>query len=127
MAAGFILVMAAAVRFPHLSKSLHLDETWVVDLVQKGDLRPHTYQAPPLFHYILLFWSHIAGFGNAGGIVNGSIINYSHTPMTLSGNSDLYFNRSGIDSVPAGFVPEIVLHYCPESYSECSSYVAYSY
>lgn len=66
-------------------------------------------------------------FGNAGGTVNGSIINYSPTPMTLSGNSDLFFNRSGIDSVPAGFVPEIVLHYSPESYSESSSYVAYAY
>ena len=66
-------------------------------------------------------------FGNAGGIIKGSIINYSDTPMTLSGNSDLLFNRSGIDSVPAGFVPEIVLHYSAESYSESSSYIAYSY
>jgi hypothetical protein len=54
--------------------------------------------------------------------VNGSIINYSQTPMTLGGNSDLFFNRSGIDSVPAGFVPEVVLYYSAESYSESSSY-----
>ena len=57
-------------------------------------------------------------FGNAGGIINGSIINYSDEEMTLSGNSDLYFNRSGTGEAPAGFVPEIVLVYNPTSYTE---------
>jgi len=57
-------------------------------------------------------------FGNAGGTINGSVINYSDEKMTLSGNSDLYFNRSGTTEVPAGFVPEIVLEYDPSSYSE---------
>ncbi|MBN2137143.1 MAG: hypothetical protein JW720_05005 [Sedimentisphaerales bacterium] len=57
-------------------------------------------------------------FGNAGGIINGSVINYSDGEMTLTGNSDLYFNRSGITEAPAGFVPEIILQYDPESYSE---------
>lgn len=38
--------------------------------------------------------------------------------MTLSGKSDLYFNRSGTSQAPAGFVPEIVLEYDPNSYSE---------
>ena len=57
-------------------------------------------------------------FGNAGGTINGSIINYSNESVTLSGNSDLSFNRSGIEDVPVGFVSEIVLHYDPESYSE---------
>jgi hypothetical protein len=38
--------------------------------------------------------------------------------MTLSGNSDLLFNRSGLDEVPAGFVPDIVLNYDRSSYSE---------
>ncbi len=57
-------------------------------------------------------------FGNAGGIVNGSIINYSNEAMTITGNSDLYFNRTGVDEVPAGFVPEIVLEYDPGSYCE---------
>jgi len=56
--------------------------------------------------------------GNAGGIINGSIINYSDEDMTLSGNSDLYFNRSGTSEAPAGFVPEIILQYDPDSYSE---------
>ncbi len=57
-------------------------------------------------------------FGNAGGTINGSIINYSDEQMELSGNSDLYFNRSGTSEAPAGFVPEIVLKYNPASYSE---------
>jgi len=57
-------------------------------------------------------------FGNAGGIINGSVINYSDEEMTLSGNSDLFFNRSGLTEVPAGFEPEIVLDYDPSSYSE---------
>jgi type II secretory pathway pseudopilin PulG len=60
----------------------------------------------------------IAFFGNAGGTINGSIINYSDTEMTLSGNSDLYFNRSGLSEVPAGFVPELVLRYDASSYRE---------
>ena len=57
-------------------------------------------------------------YGNAGGIINGSVINYSGEQMTLSGNSDLYFNRSGTNEAPAGFVPEMVLEYNPASYSE---------
>ena len=57
-------------------------------------------------------------FGNAGGTINGSVINYADDEMTLSGNSDLFFNRSGITEAPAGFVPEIILDYNPASYSE---------
>ena len=57
-------------------------------------------------------------FGNAGGTINGSILNYSDEQMTLSGNSDLYFNRSGTSESPAGFVPEIILEYNPTSYLE---------
>ena len=56
--------------------------------------------------------------GNAGGMICGSVINYANTPMTLGGNSDLLFNRSGLDQVPAGFVPQIVLQYDRSSYSE---------
>jgi hypothetical protein len=57
-------------------------------------------------------------WGNAGGTINGSIINYSDAPMTLSGNTDLYFNRSGLDQIPVGFTPEIIVFYDPTSYSE---------
>ena len=66
-------------------------------------------------------------FGNAGGTINGSVINYSDEQMELSGNSDLYFNRSGTGEAPAGFVPEIILIYNPTSYSEItSSHVVYT-
>jgi len=41
--------------------------------------------------------------GNAGGTIDGSIINYSDEPMTITGNSDLFFNRSGTAQMPAGF------------------------
>jgi hypothetical protein len=56
--------------------------------------------------------------GNAGGTIHGSVINYSDDEMTLSGNTDLYFNRSGVTEVPAGFEPEIILTYVPDSYTE---------
>jgi len=56
--------------------------------------------------------------GNAGGTIDGSVINYSNEPMTLLGNTDLFFNRSGTVEIPAGFGPEIILHYLPEFYCE---------
>jgi hypothetical protein len=56
--------------------------------------------------------------GNAGGIIRGSVINYASTQMTLSGNSDLYFNRSGLTNLPAGFTPELIIAYDRSSYSE---------
>jgi hypothetical protein len=57
-------------------------------------------------------------YGNAGGTINGSIINYSEEEMTLQGNSDLYFNRSGATQFPAGFIRKLILLYIPESYTE---------
>ena len=57
-------------------------------------------------------------FGDAGGTINGSVINYSDEEMSLTGNSDLYFNRSDTVKVPAGFVQDIVLQYDPTSYAE---------
>jgi hypothetical protein len=56
--------------------------------------------------------------GNAGGTVNGSVINYSTVKMTVDGSTDIVFNRSTITEIPAGFVQEIVIHYNPESYQE---------
>lgn len=56
--------------------------------------------------------------GNAGGTVEGSVINYSDTKMTVVGSSDIVFNRSGITEIPAGFVQELVIHYDPASYEE---------
>ncbi len=60
----------------------------------------------------------ISFFGNAGGTINGSILNYSDEEMDLSGNADLFFNKSGTSEIPAGFIPEIVLEYEPSSYTE---------
>jgi len=51
-------------------------------------------------------------------VINGSLINYSNNTMSMSGNGTLRFNRSGLTEIPAGFVPQIVLHYDPSSYSE---------
>jgi Tfp pilus assembly protein PilX len=56
-------------------------------------------------------------FGDAGGTINGTAINYSDTAMNLTGNSDLSFN-SGAVEVPAGFEFDIELKYDPASYSE---------
>lgn len=56
--------------------------------------------------------------GNAGGTINGSVLNYSDTAMDLSGNSNLIFNRYADTEIPAGFEPEIVLKYDHSSYSE---------
>lgn len=58
-------------------------------------------------------------YGNAGGTINGSIINYSDDRMELAGNTDLVFNRSGRDKIPAGFEPETTLEFTPDSYREC--------
>ncbi len=62
--------------------------------------------------------SGIAFSGNAGGTINGSVINFSDEPMVLGGNSDLIFNRSENGQVPVGFTRDVVLHYEAESYSE---------
>jgi len=59
--------------------------------------------------------------GNAGGTINGSVINYSDDDMPMRGNSDLLFNRSGTVKIPAGFIAEIVLRYDPSSYSEVTN------
>ena len=58
--------------------------------------------------------------GNAGGTINGSVINYSDDCMSLAGNTGLVFNRSGMDECPAGFEPTKVLRCVPESYTEPS-------
>jgi len=62
--------------------------------------------------------SSIEFFGNAGGTINGSVVNYGEGAMNLEGNTDLVFNRSGITKNPAGFEPTKVLQFLPGSYSE---------
>lgn len=60
----------------------------------------------------------IGFFGNSGGTITGSIINYGIQPLVVSGNSDIVFNRTSAGVVPAGFTPELILWYVPSSYSE---------
>ena len=61
--------------------------------------------------------SGISFSGQAGGTINGSIINYSDEPMTLNGESTLMFNRTGAGTA-SGFVPNKTLEYQSASYSE---------
>jgi len=56
--------------------------------------------------------------GNAGGTIEGSVLNYADVTMDLSGNNSLVFNRYANTEIPAGFEPEIVLKYDHTSYSE---------
>jgi len=62
--------------------------------------------------------SGISFTGQAGGTINGSIINYSTDVMTLTGQTSLVFNRSGSDSNPSGFESTPILRFNPGSYSE---------
>jgi Tfp pilus assembly protein PilX len=62
--------------------------------------------------------SSIEFFGNAGGTINGSVVNYGQTAMNLDGNTDLVFNRSGVAKNPAGFEPTKLLQFLPASYCE---------
>jgi len=56
--------------------------------------------------------------GDAGGTINGSIINYSTLPVTLQGQSELFFNRSGTSQNPAGFIPVKTVTIDQSSYCE---------
>ncbi|MCK5113808.1 MAG: hypothetical protein KAR11_03510, partial [Phycisphaerae bacterium] len=56
--------------------------------------------------------------GNARGTITNSIINYSDSPMAITGNSDLIIDRSSSVSNPSGFGTSIELVFDPGSYSE---------
>jgi hypothetical protein len=56
--------------------------------------------------------------GNVNANINGTIINYSETPLTVSGNATMVFDRYGSTKVPAGFDFYRVVEYDPSSYSE---------
>jgi len=57
-------------------------------------------------------------FGNTGGTINGSVINYADTPMNITGSPNLVFNRPETDERPAGFESSMVLEFLPSSYLE---------
>lgn len=60
--AVLIVVLAAAVRFSHLTDTLVEDEVWVATVIRGGLLRPHSYPIPPLFYEILRAWGLWRGF-----------------------------------------------------------------
>ncbi len=68
-----------------------------------------------------IFANGVEFYGNAGGTIEGSVINYSPTPMTVEGSSSITFNRTGVTEIPAGFEQEILVHFLPASYTEVAS------
>ncbi len=56
--------------------------------------------------------------GNARGTITNSVINYSDSPLTITGNSDVIIDRSNSVSNPSGFGSSIELVFDPGSYSE---------
>jgi hypothetical protein len=56
--------------------------------------------------------------GNVSAIVKGTIINYSESPLSVSGNATMVFDRASSTKVPAGFDLYRVINYDPASYSE---------
>ncbi|MBL7132993.1 MAG: hypothetical protein ISS78_02740 [Phycisphaerae bacterium] len=56
--------------------------------------------------------------GNAGGTVQGSIVCYSDAELTLTGNSNLTFDRSTSPSIPPGFTTPDTLDPAPATYRE---------
>jgi hypothetical protein len=63
----------------------------------------------------------VSGFhlsGNAGALVEGTIINYAQNPTLVEGNATLNFDRINRVKIPAGFDLYRELDYQPASYSE---------
>jgi hypothetical protein len=56
--------------------------------------------------------------GNAGGTIRGSVLNYDDTNFTMTGNSHLTFDHSGMNSNPAGMVFPRSIAYVKGSYEE---------
>jgi uncharacterized membrane protein len=64
IAGAVVILAAAAVRFVNLGVSLFEDEVWVANLIRDGGLRPHTYNAPPLFYFLERMWVALRGFSD---------------------------------------------------------------
>jgi hypothetical protein len=62
--------------------------------------------------------SGIEFFGNAGGTIKGSVINYSETPMSLDGSVDLVFDNFKLTENPAGFETTMILEFQSGTYTE---------
>lgn len=59
--AVLLLTVAAAIRVRALGTTLFEDEVWVANLLRRGHLTPHSYNVPPLFYWIGLFWAQVRG------------------------------------------------------------------
>lgn len=64
-----------------------------------------TYNAYERFHGSIV-GNGINFTGDPTLVINGTVINYSDTPMTLGGSSKLYFDNKDIDSWPVGLLPD---------------------
>jgi hypothetical protein len=58
--------------------------------------------------------------GNCQATIQGTIINYSESPMVVAGNATMNFDRANSTKVPAGFDTHRVLYCNPSTYSEPS-------
>ena len=62
--------------------------------------------------------SGISFHGNARGTITNAVINYSDSPLAITGNSDLIIDRSNSVSNPSGFGSSIELVFDSRSYAE---------
>lgn len=64
IACAALLVVAAAIRYPHLDATLFEDEVWVAELVRHGGWVPHSQATPPLFYALCRGWTSLRGFSD---------------------------------------------------------------
>jgi hypothetical protein len=117
VAAGAVLVFAAALRFHGLDVSLFEDEVWVAELVRRGGWHAHSYLTPPLFYAVERCWAAIAGTSPRAlrtmpaflGVVTAAVPLFATTErrMTrliwsalLAGSSPLVFYATRIKQYP---------------------------
>jgi hypothetical protein len=56
--------------------------------------------------------------GNCQATIQGTIINYSESPMVVAGNAAMHFDRANSTKTPAGFDTHRVLYCNTSTYSE---------
>lgn len=64
VASAALLIVAAAIRYPHLDVTLFEDEVWVAELVRNGGWAPHSQATPPLFYAFCRGWTSLRGFSD---------------------------------------------------------------
>ena len=81
-----------------------------------------TYNAYERFHGSIV-GNGINFTGDPTLVINGTVINYSDTPLVMGGSSKLYFDNENIDTWPDGLEPEtgsaeFRIQFNPASYKE---------